>query len=929
MNKSTGHIISHTHWDREWRVPEWNSRWRLKVMMDKLLNKLEGNPDFIFLFDGQVVGVQDYLEICPDKRKQVEKFIKNGQLQIGPWYNLPDLYPVCGEALVRNLLVGISEANKMGRCLNIAYTTFGWGQTAQLPQIFKGFGIEQVVCGKNVSKERAPNSEFIWKSPDGTEVFATRLGVEKRANFFFSTLMPAIYGQNYGDNETRVRWGKDGWFFHSADSNADSEITFIPEETFHPEMVEQGIEDAWETCKDSLVQEHLFMGNGCDSTAPNDIVEKIIDFVNNNSEEKELKYSSLETYLKHVQQAIKDKNIELKTVKGELRDGPVHAVSANALATRMPLKVLNRKAQDLLIRYAEPFAVLAEQLGAEYPRQFLEKAWRFLLLAHSHDAINGVTLDKTAEDTAYKLNQIIEIGQVVTDMAASEILKKVNLTAFDNEEILLAVFNPTPRPQNQIINAAIDVPENKRCRGLKAFDVDNKELPVQNIGHSNHAAPVCVQNSRALPFYCDRHAVYLSTGKIPAYGYKIIKIKPDDLYNDKLKFWHGTYEQGSQVTEPFTMENEYLKVSINADGTYNIQSKTTNKSYEGLGYYEDGGDVGDYWQRVKPQYDKVIYSKGKPADIYLKEDGPLVTTYVCDITINVPSHAEYLPKFATKRADSHGQIKISTELTLKADSKMLEVKVTVDNQAKDHRLRVALPTYIDTDVSSAMGHFNVDTREIGREYIDGKRDDEMGTLPMQNFLDLSDGKNGLAIINKDLIEYEISEDKSRTAYLTLLRCMEVNICTEGRCGTIETGATGPQCLGENTFHYALFPHKGNWAESELYNKTENYLFQPRAYQISKHTNGTLPDKLSLFSIESSQVQVSCIKKSHNDEGFVVRLYNPTNNKVTTNIKFAKMPQEVYITNLKEEIINKINIPEHGDIEIELGSNKIITLYCKS
>ena len=156
--KTIGHVITHTHWDREWRTAVWNARWRLTNMMDELLDTLEKTELKHFLFDGQVVGIEDYLEVRPEKKEQVKNYIKNDRLQIGPWYNLPDLYPVCGEALIRNLLVGNRKVTHMGKCLDIAYTTFGWGQTAQLPQIYKGFGIDFVVAVKNVSKDRAPNS---------------------------------------------------------------------------------------------------------------------------------------------------------------------------------------------------------------------------------------------------------------------------------------------------------------------------------------------------------------------------------------------------------------------------------------------------------------------------------------------------------------------------------------------------------------------------------------------------------------------------------------------------------------------------------------------------------------------------------------------------------------------------------------------------
>lgn len=923
--KSIGHIISHTHWDREWRVPEWNSRWRLKVMIDKLLDKLEEQPELCFLFDGQVVGIHDYLEICPDRRQEVEGYIKSGQLQVGPWYNLPDLYPVCGEALIRNLLCGMLEAKKLGKCLSIGYTTFGWGQTAQFPQIFKGFGIDQVVCGKNVSKERAPHSEFHWESPDGSVVFSTRLGEEKRANFFFTVVMPVIYGQKYMDDKTRVEWGKEGWFFHSADSFTDSEPTFIPEDTFHPDLIEESLKEAWKSCKDSLVQKHLFMGNGCDSTAPHDVVEKILKYTGEKVSDKELIYSTLENYLKSIRQVIKDENLELKTVYGELRDGPVHALSANALATRMPLKVLNRKAQDQLIRYAEPLTVFAGRLGLDFPGELLEKAWDYLLLAHSHDAINGVTLDKTAEDTAHKLKQVIEISQVLSDMAAMEILKRVNLSDYDGEDILMAVFNPTPSPKKQIVQVIVDVPEEKRCRQLKAFDSESRELKVQNMGHKYHAAPVYVQNSRALPFYSDRHTLVLSTGEIPAYGYKIIKLVPVEPYNEKLKFWHGTYEQGSQLAGPLCMENSYLRVEVNPDGTYNLHCKSTGQKFKNLGYFEDGGDVGDYWQRVKPAYDQLICSKGKEAHIYLKEDGPLQTTFVCQLSLQVPSHAVAHHKFDSARAGTMQEVNIHTELTLKADSPILEVKVRVNNQAKDHRLRLALPTFIQTDQSHAMGHFHVDTRPIGREYQDGFRDGEMSTLPMQNFIDLSAGASGLAILNKDLLEFEVSEDESRTVHLTLLRCVEVNICTEGRCATVETGADGGQCLGEHTFHYALHPHKGDWIDGRVYETTEGYLYPPRIYQTSKHENGSLPVDLSFFSIESPFIQLSSVKRAEDHSGIIIRIYNTLSEKLSTRIHMAHMPDEVYRTKLNEEIEESLPVDVGGFIALEAGAHQIITL----
>jgi mannosylglycerate hydrolase len=890
-------------------------------MMEKVLLKLKTTPDFVFLFDGQVVSIEDYLDVCPERRQEIEQFIKDGRLQIGPWYNLPDIYPVYGEMLIRNLLVGNRKANKLGKCFDIGYTTFGWGQTSQFPQILAGFGISRVVCAKNVSKERAPNSEFMWESPDGTRVFTTRLGVEKRANFFFTTVMPVTYGMQYGDDAMQVQWGEGGWLFHSADVSPDSEITFVPEKTYHPEMIKEAIEDAWKTTAESLISEHVFMGNGCDSTAPSEIVDSIISQANKIFGDKQLQYSDLGTYFDHIEKVIVQKNLQLKTVYGEMRDGPAHAVSGNALATRMPLKMLNRQAQIELVRYAEPFATLAMMTGVEYPKIFLEKAWQFLLLAHSHDALNGVTLDKTADDTANKLQQVIEISRVVTDTTAAELLKLADMSRFDKDDILLAVFNPTPKLARHICKAIIDIPTQTSCRRLAVVDVDGDEFSVQPIAHYSHHAPVCVENSRALPFYADRHSMYLDTGEIPGYGYKLLKIKPVEAYNKKLQYWHASYEFGSQITGPNKMENQFISVAINSDGTFNLYSKVTGRLFEKLGFFEDGGDVGDYWQRIKPNFDKVCLSMATSANISVKEDGPLVTTYVCELTMTVPSHAKKEKLFATARAETIAQIKITQELTLKTNSPHLEINITVINNAKDHRLRVVFPTGIEAGLSDAMGHFNVDSRQIKRPYEKGIRDAQMGTLPMQHFMDVCDENSGLAFINKNLTEYEVSEDSSRTVYLTLLRCINVSICTEGRCGTIETGAEGSQCLGKHTFNLAIMPHNGNWEKADIYGATEHFVFGPRLYQTSVHDNKKLSPQFSLLSLDNPAIQIAAIKKAQDSNDMVIRLYNSTASEQMCGIALSQSPKAAWLTDMNETKLQQLELP----LRITIPHHKIVTL----
>jgi mannosylglycerate hydrolase len=500
------------------------------------------------------------------------------------------------------------------------------------------------------------------------------------------------------------------------------------------------------------------------------------------------------------------------------------------------------------------------------------------------------------------------------------------LKAYSQDDILLGIFNPTAHECRQVIRIAVDVPTEESPRRLSALDTDGNCLAVQPIAHFSHQAPVCVENSRALPYYADRHFVYLDTGKIPAYGYKIVKVVPVDQYKKNLLFWHPTYEYGSQLCGPNKMANRYLEVEIHPDGTFTLKSIVTGQEFSKCGFYEDSGDIGDYWQRVRPEYDKVYHSTSFPANIYVKEDGPLVTTFVCEQTLKLPAFAQKPSRFNNSRSGELAEVKICTELKLKANNPFLEVEVTVTNDVRDHRLRVGIPTFIAAEVSAAMGHFNVDSRPIVRNYESGIRDGEMGTMPMQHFVDISDGSKGVAILCDTLSEFEVSEDHSRTVYLTLLRCMETNISTEGRCATVDSAAHGSQCPGKNTFRYAVFPHRGSWRQAHVYDVMEQFVLAPKVYQVSRHDHGSLPQRLSLFAMDNKNMQVSAIKRSEDGDGVVVRLYNPTESSQTGNLKIAGAVKQVWITNMNEEKQEKLSYKDGVTVSLTQCEIKTI-LFC--
>ena len=78
-NRRTAHIISHTHWDREWYLPYEKHHVRLIELMDTLLDTLENDAEYrSFYLDGQTIIIEDYLQVRPDQRERLEQWHPRG-----------------------------------------------------------------------------------------------------------------------------------------------------------------------------------------------------------------------------------------------------------------------------------------------------------------------------------------------------------------------------------------------------------------------------------------------------------------------------------------------------------------------------------------------------------------------------------------------------------------------------------------------------------------------------------------------------------------------------------------------------------------------------------------------------------------------------------------------------------------------------------
>jgi alpha-mannosidase len=282
-----------------------------------------------------------------------------------------------------------------------------------------------------------------------------------------------------------------------------------------------------------------------------------------------------------------------------------------------------------------------------------------------------------------------------------------------------------------------------------------------------------------------------------------------------------------------------------------------------------------------------------------------------------------------RRGDQVVDLVIRTYVTLKAESRQVDVRVEFENRHKDHTLRVMLPTGLERAESAYVGgHFNVGKRSIypqgpqkGSYWVD------MARLPHDKFVDVSDGDQGVGVLNDCLVEYEVGNTPQRVLALTLLRAVRNGVCTELRSWTHFNNQDGGQCLGKHAVHYAIRPHQGDWQKADIPLYAD--LFNSKVYPIQtrQHKGVLPPHQASFIQVKDSTIRFSALKKCHDSENYILRLYNPTDTVRETEVEFSCKRAQVWLCNLNEDRLSEIK-PMNHKIKIVFEPKKIKTIEFK-
>lgn len=765
------HVVSHSHWDREWYLPYEEYRMRLIELIDDLIILFQKDTDFkSFHLDGQSIILDDYLEIRPQNKDVLKELICDGKLIVGPYYILQDSFLITSEMHIRNSLIGYLETKKWGKEIRIGYFPDTFGNVGQIPQILKQLNTDTVFFGRGVKpigfnnsiledyKFQSQFSEMIWRGADGSEV----LGILFANWYSNGNEIPVdkLEAKKYWDRKLK------------------------------------------EVRKFASTSHYLLM-NGCDHQPVQKNLSEALRVAKELYPNIEFIHDSLPNYV----QALKNSTLEdLSIITNELVSQETDGwyTLANTASSRIYLKQENDSLANLLERVLEPLIVMTNRFDL---KDQLMYAWKLLLQNSPHDSICGCSIDAVHKEMEIRFQKVSQLLNYLIDECINSFSKNLYITELGT--YFFTVLNPGPEAKTDIVNVEL-VLDSSDFRDGKIEDHYQKmkslELPKYKIVDENGKEYPSIIEDLGVSFTYD-----LPKDKFRSAQFSR-KIKVSMVVKDMGPFSWKTFKLRElsrdilieNIIEKSSLENKFYKFEISDKNQLNLLLKKQNKKITNVLYFEDYGDLGNEYVFKAPQNDVPIISKVLSLKIINQTSEYVEGEIIHEIEIPISmektlkEEQEKIVEFRdriSKRSQTKTIIKIKTKILLFKDCPQIRFESNFLNSAEDHRLRVVFKSGLSNSYHYADSIFELVKRENkpnttweNPSYVNRYR----------NFVSLSNNKTALTISSVGIHEYEILDDKN--VAITLLR----SVVELGDWGYFPT--PDAQCKRQFCFQYALEWH---------------------------------------------------------------------------------------------------------------------------
>lgn len=868
------YIVPHSHWDREWYFSIEDSNIILAENISHLITVLKNDNRFKgYVFDGQLSVIEEFLKVKPENESFIRELIIAKRLFIGPWYTQTDSLLVHKEALVRNLVYGVLGSEAFGHSMNVGYLPDIFGQNRYLPSLFNQLDIDYSILQRGIyTDELNGELHFNWKSPD-------KLSVK-------TALLPLGYGP--------------GKFLNVSEDYRQGILYPLIEKI------------------DSLSNQtnHILFPAGGDQVLVRKHFPETVEELNKLDDGYTYILSDYETYMEETW----DEIFFSHSIEGELIGTQLSRMHRTICSQRYDIKYWNHIVENQLINHLEPLAIIGEHFGLDYPKNQLDDIWKELFDVHSHDSIGGCNSDETNRAIVERLKKLNRKLEGLLNVIKKQLT--MGIIGTDDSSDHFVLFNTRVRISNQPVKTVLFTRNN-------AFLLENTEK--QNVAFSllsqdyiNGGKKIVVtddgEKQVPLPGYY-RSEVLIHEPTIPALGYTVLKItKSSDLV--KL----------NKSERAASIENEKVKLSVEKN-TLLLEDKASGLVIRDFITFEDTADAGDSYDYSPLTESQSIIMDS--VEFHSVENNNGVKQMRLRHTGQIPLelNERLLEKPKTK------EIVIDTTLILYPNEEFIRVKHQLENKLYDHRIRALLNTPVKkAKYSFGDQGYSLITRPVKDDRLIGWKEKGYVEAPVpiytiERFAGVSGSATPLTVFTKGIKEYEVLDSSNQLA-VTLFRSVGLLGRDDlewrpGRASGINNKVVktpDAQMIGKWEFNYAIVIGQND--ETTLFDLADQYNEQTLSYQYQKLNTfeerldrfelpsplNNLPKRFSLFSITEKSIFVSSIKKAEKESGVIVRLYNPTEENLTTEINSPWIDQRIYV-NLKEDHQNnckkKIVVPAKG------------------
>ncbi len=506
----TTYIYHHTHWDREWYWPFRAYQQRLLSVVDSILEGLASERFSCFCLDGQTVLLDDYLECRPHQREAIAEYANRGQLSLGPWFVMPDEFLVCGEALFRNLELGMADARHYGAPQNTQFTGYlpdTFGHTSDMPDILALSGVSSAIVWRGLVPSQ---SAFLWQSRSGF-------------------CLPSYHL-------------KEGYFqmmCHDVDLSSEESATALVS------LQEKLITVAGST--------DVLMPIGGDHLGP--ITDEAALVVSN-----ALPKAVTTTPEVFMNTVIQHGTHNWPVISGELMDNTEQFLLTGVWSSRMYLKQANRRLEHRLIHQLEPLIAINRLLGFTDidVSHSMNIAWRTLMLNHPHDSICGCSVDSVHRANEVRFEEVDHLTQALLDTE----LEALRVHAVTEAKIDAPAQKAPPVFVNTsatkftgVVSVELDaVPSTWKTDTLRWQSASSDSILMDAARITHQEVPLAHKT-------IERQQGWVWLESVPAYGYVCGDINP------------CPQDEAVHVSENI-LENNYIKLVATDDGLTITDKKT-------------------------------------------------------------------------------------------------------------------------------------------------------------------------------------------------------------------------------------------------------------------------------------------------------------------------------------------------------------------